>query len=348
MTEPTSPAEPPSKRRPTRISKKELAAYRRAYDITTAFGQITPVTIEGVTLHLYCDLDTQVWRPVNHLGLYGPWALHGPEIIFPWTPPGWRKALRKQGEVIEALPGSEVHIFRIEDAEFKGLIDATDGVGRQRKMASVMVIAPDKSLHVARRRLVLIHETATTAHIELGEYGKAYRSLLTKLGNLSGIDDLEGASFEGEPESWPPAREDLAPGYRWALQAFVRAQRHNDEDALVAFGYLMARAELHDQLQPMVEVAQQAKASRQKATESRQAEGQRVKALLQGIAREVIALEPNISLTKCAKKVLDIGPTRPGWKKYTSGVDWVSGHIKVLFERRPGRKEYRPIQVPPS
>lgn len=347
MTEPSPPVEPPKTRRAPRPTKKEMATYRRVLGISTAFGRIEPVTIEGVTLHLYCDLDTRVWRPVNHLGLYGPWALYGPEIIFPWTPAGWRKALRDQGEVIEAVAGSEVHIFKVEDAEFKGLIDTSEGIGRQRKMASVMVIAPDKSLHVARRRLVLVHETATTAHIELGEYRKAYRSLLTKLENVSGLDGLEGILFDGDPETWPPAREDLAPAYRWALQALVEAQRHSDEDALVAFGYLMARAEMHDQLQPMVEVAQQAKASRQKATESRLAEGHRTKALLQDIARDVIALDCNISLTACATRVLEIGPTRPGWKNYKSGVDWVSGHIKVLFERRPGRKEYRPIQAPP-
>jgi hypothetical protein len=148
-------------------------------------------------------------------------------------------------------------------------------------------------------------------------------------------------------ENLPKPREDLAPAYRWALQALMIAQRDNDEDALVAFGYLMARAELHDQLRPLVEVGRQAKASQQKATEFRKADGLRVKTLLQGIAREVIAVDANISLTACAKKVLEIGPTRPGWK-FKSGADWVSGHIKELFERRPGQREYRPIRVRPA
>jgi hypothetical protein len=306
----------------------------RAYDLITAFGSDQTVEIDGVKFNFKCDLERSKWRPACPLGLYGhPAALHGPEIIFPWTPADWRKSFERDGHALQARKGSLVFVGQITTAPITTPFEELDHPDeRERKLAMICVLNPEGKAEIARRPMLLLPQCAVGAHVQLGDYTAAFRGLTSKLEEVLGFDDIELLAYE-PPENWPKPNEAAAPSYRKAFLVFVEAVKECDEKAYATFGYLMARAEAEAQLLEPARHGARWKVTTKKATSARRRNSRARSEPLREHARRLIAADTNISLSRCAKLVAAAAD-----KDQRS----VSRQIADLFEKRPNGREYRP------
>lgn len=103
----------------------------------------------------------------------------------------------------------------------------------------------------------------------------------------------------------------------------------------------MAKAEAEERLLEPAARGRQAAEALTRATEGRREKGRLVTEKLQLIARRIIKLEPEISLSRCARLVDVECSEDPAWA-YRSDHKWITRHIRALFERRGQRLEYRP------
>lgn len=310
----------------------------RAYDLITAFDADDTVTVDGVKLRFACEVDRSKWRPAYALGLYGhAAALHGPEIIFPWTPRDWRKALEKEGHAIEAKRGSLVFVGYVISAPiptpFEGLEDPDQ---TERKLAYLCVMDSGGNVEVARRPFLLLPLGAIAAHIQMGDPAAAFRGMISKLERVLGYEDLE-AMVDEPTETWPKPRVEASRAYRQAAIALAEASKELDEKGYAIFGYQMARAEAEEWLlEPAKRGALWSDTTRRATTARRDRSRARSDALRQ-YAQTLIKAEPNISLSRCAKLVADA---------FEKDARTVSRQIIELFEKRRDGRGYRPKRPP--
>jgi len=324
------------------FTPEEEARIWRAHRLLLAWEESTPTTLDGVHLQLACDVDKSIWHPLSPLGLYGHRAaLYGPEIIFPWTPPEIRELLAQHTEVVEVGEGSTVLIGFVTSAPLKSAFaDFSDAEQREGKRAHLFVLQPDGQVHTVKRPLILLTQSATEALIGIGDYSAAYRGLLARLEERTGISDLE--TFIDEPvETWPKPRGDLPATYANALLALIQANRSCDHEPYVAFGYLMAKAEAEAQLLEPATRGRQAVAFQARAADGRRLKSRQATEKLRIIARRIIDEDGEISLSRCARTVEDAVADDPTWT-FKSDAKWITRHIRELFERRGKGLEYRP------
>ena len=326
------------------MTKAEADEFLRGYYLAGAFGSAEPVIIDGVTLDLSCELDANVWRPSTPLGMYGRADLRfAPRISFPWTPAEVVARWKSEGDVVDAPAGSVIKVALIRSLPMNPTFKDLDlAEHRERKMAYLWVFRPDGELRVAEPPLMLLAETATVAHIELDNYHRAYRGLVTKLERLLDVDDLE-SRLDGPQADWPRPQEGLSTTYRRALLALHQAVAGLDEHSYAIFGYLMGRAEAEHQLLDLALREHQAAQNRAKGGSVRRSKSREKTEPLRDQAKALIRKNHNISLTACAKAVSIVIPSEPGWEM---GDDpgWIADQIRELFERREinGKVEYRP------
>lgn len=326
------------------LSEAEQTLFWRGYQLMEAFRSAAPVEIDGVLFDFECDLDKSVWKPATALGTYGTPSLRfAPRIAFPWTPPKIVEAWREIGEVVEAPEGSVIRIAVVRSVPMAptfGVLDLAEH--RERKLAYLWVIRPGDDLQVAEPPLMLLAETATVAHIELEEYGRAYNSLVARLERLLGTDDLENR-LDGPSADWPAIPPELSPTHRRALLALREAFSDNDEHAYAIFGYLMGRAEAEIQLLPQALAEHTNAQHRAKGGQAKSDLSRRETEPLRDEAKRVIRQNPQTSLTACARAVGALFASDPAWLMGTE-TTWISGCIKELFELRDigGKREYRP------
>ncbi|WP_158818525.1 hypothetical protein [Methylocapsa sp. S129] len=324
------------------------AQFRRAYLLGRAFDVNEVVTVDGVMFNMQCELDKSVWRPVYPLGLHGHVAaLYGPEIAFPWTPSYWRKlfaeeVLASESEIVEAKPGCLISIARIETAKFKTPYAdfAFDGE-REGKRAYLSVRDARGVTKEVTRPLVLLPRSATAQLIDVGNYSAAYDSMIAKLEKALGVSDIDGL-LDRPVSEWPEPRTNIDPDYKTAFMVLTMASRDGNEAAFAAFGYIMARAEGQNMLMESAIRGKASKVHQAKAANARHAKSVLATEPIRDMARQIIAAEGDISLTKCARLVADEFRGKPNLGKSGDDPKWIAKHIKVLFEQRGSRKEYRP------
>jgi hypothetical protein len=324
------------------LSADEAAHVHRALSLLDAWRGNKPAIVDGVRFQLQCDVDKEAWTPLSHLGLHGhSVALHGPELIFPWTPPKVRELMAASAEVIDVHPGDVVIAGYVRSAPlrsaFEGVADADQGEGKQ---VYLFVLRTDGDAVAVKRPLILLPPTATEAYVRVGDYSAVHQSLLARLEARSGLAELE--ELLDEPiEAWPALRTDLTETYRRALLALLEGSQSYDHEPYVAFGYLMAKAEAEEQLLSVATRGRKAATALARATDGRRAQGRHTRSRLQGLAREIIATDRNISLGRCAKLVEAALSDDPDWP-FKSDAKWITRHIRELFEQRGERLEFRP------
>lgn len=327
---------------PPPLSAEDEAHFRRAMALMDAWDQNQPATVDGVRFLLDCDVDKKVWTPLHHLGLYGRrTSLHGPELIFPWTPPEARAYMAESIEVIDVHVGDAVVAGYVQTGSLRSAFDGiADGHQIEGKQVSLFVLRGDGKAVSVKRPLILLTPTATEAFVRVSDYASVYRSLLARLEARSGLSDIESL-LDAPVEEWPPLPTELAETYRRALVALLEANRSYDHQTYVTFGYLMAKAEAEEQLLRVATRGRRAVAALARATDGRRAQGRQTRSQLQGLARGIIATDRNISLGRCARLVEAAVASDPIWP-FKSDAKWITRHIRELFERRGERLEFRP------
>lgn len=331
-----------ARKRARPLTKTQEDDFVRGYRLSEAFGAGRVVTIDGVTLDLRCELDTDLWRPGASLGTYGHRAaLHGPRILFPWTSPDWRAHLTDGGDAVEATAGSTVRIATIASVPVETAFEPFEAAeSRERKFAYLVLETPDGGQRLVERPLVLVAETATALQIEGGEYQTAARGLVAKLERLSGLEDLE--SMLAKPRSsWRKPDRPLAAPYAHAFLALGDAIARGEEHSWAAFGFMMARAEAEAELLPAATRGRLAQRIQAKGAQARRQQSREDTERLRELAKAVIARDADISLSACARAVEDRVAADPAWP-FKSDSKWITRHIRELFEPRPGRNEFRP------
>ena len=150
----------------------------RALSLLDAWRENKPATVDGVHFQLQCDVDKQGWTPLSHLGLHGHSAsLHGPELIFPWTPPEVRDLVAASAEVIDVHPGDTVIAGYVRSAPlrsaFEGVGDPDQGEGKQ---IHFFVLRADGAAVAVNRPLSLLPPMATEAYVRVGDYSAVHRA----------------------------------------------------------------------------------------------------------------------------------------------------------------------------
>lgn len=167
---------------------------------------------------------------------------------------------------------------------------------------------------------------------------------MDRLEHLSGLEDLE--TLANEPiETWPKPKPNLPPAYGKALMALVEAYKSYDHEAFTAFGYLMAKAEAQAQLLEAATRGRQAADAQAKASSARRSASREQTEKLRTIARQLISRDCDISLSRCAREVEAIVAKDGDWT-FKSDAKWITRHIRELFEKRTGGREYRPLRAP--
>jgi hypothetical protein len=281
------------------------------------------------------------------IGLYGRRAaLYGPEFIFPWTPAYIREFMEKSGPVIEVGPGATVVIGLVSTAQLNSpFADFQDEAQRDGKQAHMFVMHADGKAEQAKQPLTLLTASATDALIAIDDISGAFQGLVDRLERLSGLEDLETLANE-RVETWPKPKPGLLPAYGKALLALVKAYKSYDHEAFTAFGYLMAKAEAETQLLDAATRGRQAAGAQAKASSARRSASREQTEKLRILARELIARDGDISLSRCAREVEAIVAVDPSWP-FKSDAKWITRHIRELFEKRGGGREYRPRRYTP-
>ena len=326
-----------------RFSPEEKAAVWRIHLLIEAWSKSEPATIDGIHFRLACDVDKEVWRPLDYVGLHDFDTLHlGPELVFPWTPEYVRQAMSQLIEVIDVPEGSVIFLGPVRTSTLKSaFVDfVEEEAEREGKRISVFVGTPAGKVLVAKRALILLTQSATETLIDVGDYQNAYRGLVARLGRRAGLDDLE-ALLDEPLGTWPQLDTETSITHRRALLALAKANASVDPEGYVAFGYLMAKAEAEERLLSAAVKGRKAEASQSRAADGRRAKSRQATERLRQIARAIIEKDKEISLGRCARMVEEAVSADPTWS-FKSDAKWVARHIKELFEPRGTGREYRP------
>lgn len=324
------------------LNEEEKARLFRAVKIWDAWRTSTPMVVEGVRFDLSCDVDKDVWHPLHNLGVYGRRvAFSGPELVFPWTPPEFRSLIGPENELIDVPVGASVVIGFVTTGTLNSPFAAfAQPERREAKRAHLFVIRPDGDVSTVKRPLVLLTEVATEAHLMLGDFAAARRSLYAEFERRTGLEDIESLLFE-PLETWPKLSPNVPLIYRKALLALYEGHDDLEPDGYIAFGYLMAKAEAEADLLAFATRGREAAQSQAKASEERRLSSRQATEKLRIIARQIIARDPLISLSRCSRAVADALQGDPAWT-FKTGPPWIARQIKELFEPHGPKGEYRP------
>ena len=123
-----------------------------------------------MTFDLACDIDGSLWHPVTAIGSYDRATKQfAPRIAFPWTPRAMVYHWRSQGDVVDAPAGSVIKVAHLRSLPMYPTFQDLDvEEHRERKVAYLWVFQPDGEVKLAEPPLMLLAETATIAHAEIG------------------------------------------------------------------------------------------------------------------------------------------------------------------------------------
>lgn len=166
--------------------------------------------------------------------------------------------------------------------------------------------------------------------------------MVKKLENATMINNIMDL-VEDQTHNWPDVPENINISYRLAYQALAEASKDFNNEAYVAFGYMMARAEVEERLLRYALRGRAAEARQAKASDGRHGKAYAKTEPLRAAARRIIAEDANVSLGACSRRVSEEMANDPTWKM-SSDPKWIAGRIRELFERRGIKNEYQPIK----
>lgn len=298
------------------------------------------VTVDAVTVSLRSDLDVHEWLLLNPLGFYGAGARWHPEIVFPWTPPRWKRYLQKKSElVINAEAGSEVFLLGGMDSPLDvGFADLDDPANTERKLRLVAVRHADGSVEVAKQPLQFLRAAAVASLIEVGDYYGAFRGMLARVSAAIElpVDDIEQMASAGELTFSNPVPGTVARSMKEAMVALMETHNDHDGHAMAAFGYMIGRAEAEAQLLGPARAGVKSQRSLKKAASARRLSARAASEPVREQARLLIRENPKISLTGCAREIA---------KTRSEDQSWIHRQIKELFVPKESGRGFRPRSV---
>jgi hypothetical protein len=259
-------------------------------------------TIDGVDFDLRHDeLDRSEWEPINSLDWPVHAAPYAPRLLFPWADPQERFNFENRGEGVEVMVGDKLviaEVTRMPVQAERGDLDHPHH--RERRWARLAV------LRRAGERVLVQHSwefrgvSDVMTPIRQSDWGQAKQALTRRLAGALGIDDVDDIVLADSRELWAHLIEGADPGYVAAAEALWASEGNSFiEDAGVAFGYLMGRAEAKDLILPGAERRQEI-ATRNRATAQRPRQSGN---LTRAAAAELLLRNPDMSRKRCAEVV---------------------------------------------
>jgi hypothetical protein len=136
--------------------------------------------------------------------------------------------------------------------------------------------------------------------IQQGDWKQVKEALYRRLATALGVDDVDDITLSDDRESWAHLVVGADTAYVAAAEALWASEGKSFlEDAGVAFGYLMGRAEAKDLILPEAERRQQI-VTRNRATAQRPRQGGIV---TRATAAELLLRTPELSRKRCAEVV---------------------------------------------
>ena len=261
-------------------------------------------TIDGVEFDLrHPDLDRSEWEPVHSLN----WPVYAdpyaPRLLFPWANAQERFDFENRGEGVEVTVGDKLivaEVTRMPVQAERGDLDHPHH--RERRWAR---------LAVRRRggRRILVPQawefrgvSDVMTPIRQGNWKQVKEALSRRLAAALGVNDVDDILLSDNRETWAHLIDGADPAYIAAAQALWASEGNSFlEEAGVAFGYLMGRAEAKELILPDAERRQQIAARNREPAQRPRRGGIDTRAT----AAELLLRNPEMSRKRCAEVVAD-------------------------------------------
>lgn len=135
--------------------------------------------------------------------------------------------------------------------------------------------------------------------IQQRDYKQVRSALLARLADALGLADVDDVAFADSPDDWPAFGDGATQLDRMAAHAAWAAESECVEEAAMAFGYLIGRAEAHRFLLPHAAHRLELRENRRRSAAKPRRGGNETRAA----AIRIIDREPDILLDRCAKQV---------------------------------------------
>lgn len=282
----------------------------RYYELLLACRDGEKLSIEGVEFDLnHGDLSRDEWEPLHILGDF-PGAKYQPAISFPWTTSQDLARIQARGEYVEIRGGDRIVIRNIEVFKLPpssvGKLDHPHH--QQRRLVSLSVERRGEA-DIAIPGVWLFTGVADVmTPIMLKDEDNVRRALISRFERMVGLEDLLDNVNDEDEKVWNARFRGLDQDAQLAALMLWRAEYETQNNAAMAFGYLMGRAEGRYGRREQAKSA--SKAPRKTGDQARAA------------AIELIEASPRIVLRRCAEQVAE---------KLGKGPRAVEATISVLF-----------------
>lgn len=257
--------------------------------------------IEGVRFELYHeDLNRNEWEPGPLLGWPYERDASAPRLVFPWYTPIQKLMWMRMDNAIEVHVGDVVRIASVKSVGLNADHGNLDHPHHRERRWATLVIEQSSGRAVTVGSAWQFSGVADVmGPIQQRDYKQVRSALLARLANALGLEDVDDVALADSPDDWPAFGDDVTQLDRMAAHAVWAAESEYVEEAAMAFGYLIGRAEARRFLLPHAEHRLELRENRRRNAAKPRRRGNETRAA----AIRIIDRDPNILLDRCAKQV---------------------------------------------
>jgi len=258
-------------------------------------------TIEGVDFDLcHPELSRNEWEPTTILGSLAHADIYTPRLLFPWSSVDEKSVFEERGEGVKVGRGDTVTVGSVQIMNVRadhGELDHPHH--RERRWAKLLIKRRSGKSAQVPQFWEFRGVADVMTPLNQRDYRQARYALLARLSDALGLDSIDDFLLAKSPADWPAFAETAKPLDRLAAEVLWAAEGEYVEEAAMAFGYLIGRAEAGSLLLPLAERQIQQRDQRRSVARQPRKSGNETRTA----ALAVISEHPDISRRKCAEKV---------------------------------------------
>lgn len=262
----------------------------RHLQLLRACRDALPTIVDGVELRLsHAQLDPEKWEPLTLLGDHPMSALE-PSLILPWTRPDDIARLRS-GKAVEVGVGDRLIVVDVQTnrgiAGSKGKLDHPHH--RETRLVTLGVVRGDAAPVAVPGTWLFVGAGDVLTQILLNKLDDVREALIARFEEMVGEIDLADRITDFDRGTWRAKFDDLDRDTKFAARLLWEAEDDTPNNAAMAFGYMMGRAE--------------ARESRREQAKSASTVLRKTGDPARKLAIRIIETTPNIVLRRCAEQV---------------------------------------------
>ena len=265
----------------------------RGISLYMASHQGEVLEVEGINFDLnHPDLDRTEWEPIRSLG-DTPGAALKPLIAFPWTTELEITQMRKRHEPLRVQAGDHIFIWSVEafSAPPSSLGKLDHPHHQERRIVRLGLHRSDQRPVEIPGPWIFVGVADVITPITLNEFDGVRSALISRFERMTGLDDLLDNVTDVAEQEWNARFASADHEIRLAARVLWKAEDDLSNNAAMAFGYLLGRAEGRQGRQAQ---AKSASKGPRKTGDPARAE-----------AIKIIDASPRIILRRCAEQVAE-------------------------------------------